>query len=325
MRKLVTVRKISNIEPIPEADFIEKVEIDGWNVVVKKGEFKKDDYCIYAEIDSIFSVDDERFSFLNGKPIKTKKIKGIISQGICFPVSIIDKGVELDEDLTEYFNVIKYEPPLPYDQRVLGNKPRFILDTSIERVQNLESKDLIDKSYIVTEKIDGTAISVYCVKDDEGNFKIGLCSRNLELDINYNSKYLEAVNKYNIFEKLKSYCQKQNEELILQGELISSKIQGNKYKLSNNESKIFFYRAYTKKAHLLSYFELDKLILDLNLKNSIVPFIYSCNVNTIDIKEADGKSLLNEKVNREGLVFIDIENPRFQFKMISNKFLLKHE
>ncbi len=43
MRKLATIRQISRLEPIPKADRIELALIDGWEAVVKKGEFKEGD------------------------------------------------------------------------------------------------------------------------------------------------------------------------------------------------------------------------------------------------------------------------------------------
>lgn len=53
MRQLATIQRIKTIEPIPNADAIEKANILGWHVVVKKGEFKEGDLCVYCEIDSI--------------------------------------------------------------------------------------------------------------------------------------------------------------------------------------------------------------------------------------------------------------------------------
>ena len=38
MRKLATIRKVTNIRPIEGKDLIEQVNIDGWNVIVKKDE-----------------------------------------------------------------------------------------------------------------------------------------------------------------------------------------------------------------------------------------------------------------------------------------------
>ena len=51
-RKLVTVQRIDDVQPIPEADLIEKVRVLGWWVVAKKDQFKVGDLCVYFEIDS---------------------------------------------------------------------------------------------------------------------------------------------------------------------------------------------------------------------------------------------------------------------------------
>ena len=41
MRKMATVRKIDDIQPIENADAIEKAVVGGWNVVVKKNEYQQ--------------------------------------------------------------------------------------------------------------------------------------------------------------------------------------------------------------------------------------------------------------------------------------------
>jgi hypothetical protein len=41
MRKLATIRQVSNIRPIEGKDLIEQVNVDGWNVIVKKENLKK--------------------------------------------------------------------------------------------------------------------------------------------------------------------------------------------------------------------------------------------------------------------------------------------
>ena len=51
-RKLVTIRTIDGLEPIEGADVIEVAVIGGWKLVVKRGEFKVGDQCVYFEIDS---------------------------------------------------------------------------------------------------------------------------------------------------------------------------------------------------------------------------------------------------------------------------------
>ena len=53
MRKLATIRTVKKLVPIKGADFIELAIVDGWQCVVKKGEFTEGDKGIYFEIDSV--------------------------------------------------------------------------------------------------------------------------------------------------------------------------------------------------------------------------------------------------------------------------------
>lgn len=52
MRKLASIRKIAELNPIEGADAIEVATIDGWKVVVKKGDFQVGELAVYLEIDS---------------------------------------------------------------------------------------------------------------------------------------------------------------------------------------------------------------------------------------------------------------------------------
>lgn len=62
----------------------------GWQVIVKKGEFKPGDYVVFIEPDAILPERPE-FEFLRPKKfrIKTMKMGGVLSQGICFPLSVV--------------------------------------------------------------------------------------------------------------------------------------------------------------------------------------------------------------------------------------------
>ncbi|MDI6774985.1 MAG: hypothetical protein QME60_06280 [Verrucomicrobiota bacterium] len=86
-RKLASIQKVSDVAPITGADKIEVAKILGWSVVIKKGEYKSGDPCVYAEIDSIMPPRPE-FEFLKERHyrIKTIKLCGQISQGIAFQV-----------------------------------------------------------------------------------------------------------------------------------------------------------------------------------------------------------------------------------------------
>src|SRR5207244_3722173 len=105
-----SIQTVNAAEPILNADAIEKIRVLGWWVVVKKGEFKPGDKVVYCEIDSLLPERAE-FEFLRpssykpalldgtgavlqaaGFRIKTIKLRGQVSQGICFPLSVLPEG-----------------------------------------------------------------------------------------------------------------------------------------------------------------------------------------------------------------------------------------
>ena len=92
MRKLASIRKIADIRPIPDADAIEVAVVDGWKVVVKKGEYSVGDLAVYIEIDSwvpyelapFLSKGQEprEYNGVTGERLRTVKLRGQVSQGL---------------------------------------------------------------------------------------------------------------------------------------------------------------------------------------------------------------------------------------------------
>lgn len=121
MRKLAHIEKIEWKRPIEGADRIELVGVLGWQCIAKKDEFDIGDYCIYIEIDSIVDKENPDFAFLENKhyKIKTMKMKGVLSQGIVFPLSIL-KGqtYNLGDDVTDELKIKKIEDEIPKQREV---------------------------------------------------------------------------------------------------------------------------------------------------------------------------------------------------------------
>lgn len=327
MRKLVTIRRISDIHPIPDADLIERARIDGWNVVVKKGDFKVGDLCIYGEIDSVFPAEDERFAFLEGKRLKTKKMRGVVSQGIAFPLSILNgNSVSEGDEVTEMLGVTKYEPPPPKSMEAKGEFPWFIPKTDAERVQNLaiELAERIGKTAFGTEKLDGSSITIFSRRGENG-WESGVCSRNLELKIDAENHVVSTVKRLSVIERLRDFCAVNNRQLALQGELIGAGIQGNKYKLA--ETDIRFFNIFDiAEQRVISLNEFIEIIETLGFKSVpilIDSFVLHENIEKY-LEEAEGKSVLNNQTEREGMVFRTVGGD-FLFKAISNRFLLKND
>ena len=335
MRKLATIQIVSDVHPIEGADKIELASILGWKVVIKKGEFEPGDPAIYCEVDSLLPVKPE-FEFLRkssfkrmsdgkeGFRLKTIKLRGQISQGLLLPITALGAHV-IDlvpgTDVTDLLEIVKYEPPIPAKLagEVKGPFPGFLSKTDEERVQNLvdELSQYENSFFYVTEKVDGTSITIY-LKD--GQF--GICSRNLELVENPENTYWKVVRELDIENKLRNL----GRNIALQGELLGEGIQKNIYKFKGQTIKFFdafdidSYRYFDRS----SFFEIMK-----NIGLETVPVVFDDFTLPESIDEilqlANGKSQLNPEANREGLVFRTTDDKRFSFKAISNNFLLLEE
>lgn len=350
-RKLASIRHISDIKPIEGADNIELAIVDGWQCIVKKGEFKPNDICVYFEIDSFLPIRPE-YEFLRkssykkmgdkeGFRLRTIKLRGQISQGLVLRLRDIihySSLMEFDEgdDLTEEFGIVKYEPPIPacLAGKVKGNFPSFIRKTDLERVQNIWNKVKDDDQiYEVTIKLDGTSCTFYLNK---GEF--GVCSRNMDLKEDENNVYWKMAKKYDV----ENILRKLGRNIALQGEIIGEGIQGNPEGIKGQEFYLFdiwdidnhCYLNYMDRYDI--YFEyLHKVKRFLNFEyKELMPrcpnpkegFEFSLNqfVGNIDklLKFADGPSL--HAMMREGIVFKALESD-MRFKVISNEYLLKEK
>lgn len=335
MRKLATVRKIDDIRPIPDADAIEVAVVGGWNVVVKKGEYSVGDFAVYCEIDSWIPYELAPFltkgqeprvyNGVKGERLRTIKLRGVLSQGLLLPLEPFTKQIIAEDekagiDVTELLGIQKWEAPIPAQLagEVRGEFPSFIPKTDQERVQNLA--DTLDNwnaeglTFEVTEKLDGSSMTVYVFNEDEG-----VCSRNWNLRETQSNSLWKVCRQQQLIERLRQ----SDRNLALQGELVGEGIQGNPYKLKGQQ--FFLYDIYD--IDFGTYFTpLDRQTFCFEFDINHVPvrgtFNYKLEVQTL-LELAEGKSVLNDKTEREGLVFKCELDPYISFKAISNKFLLK--
>lgn len=328
MRRLTSVEKVIDIRPIENADNIEVATVKGWDIVVKKNEFKVDDEAVYFEVDSWVpntlapflckSNTPKVYMGVEGERLKTIKLRGQISQGLLLhPSVLIEKGYNLQaENLDEELGVIKYEHVTTNTNNAKGNFPSFIVKTDEERVQNINYKKYLNNSFVLSEKLDGSSLTVYW-KDGE----FGVCSRNIDLKEDVGSKFWHVVNMYNLREKLNEL----QLNIALQGELIGHGIQKNRYGINGNDFYVFTMFDINK-GEKMSYKNMLELCYNLNLKT--VPILdtdYKLPKERSKLIElADGYSKINPKIIREGFV-CRTSDSQTSFKVISNKFLLKHQ
>lgn len=349
-RKLVTIRNINELLPIEGADMIECAAVDGWNVVVKKGEFEEGDQCVFFEIDSWLPADDERFSFLrktgvkkatDGKErirLKTVKLRGQISQGLALPIELFSG------DLSE-LDVIKYERPEPKQANAAGNFPDCIKKTDEERIQNVYGRlqeQHENTQFIPTLKLDGSSCTVaflgkayedHWKNDDDmlsvkvGEEKIGevaVCSRNLHLKFDMDSHFYKAASASNVIDAVK-IMGRDGYNLAVQGEVMGPVIQGNKEKLSSFEMFVFSIFDIDKQEYI-SFSKVVEICNSIGMKH--VPIVsiddwYPLKHNVKEILAMSDGPSMNAKL-REGIVWKSVDGSA-SFKAISNKWLLKVE
>ena len=287
IRKLATVATVLDVAPIQWADSIEQIQIRGWKVVSKKGEFKVGDKCIYIEIGSVCpdgipeefkeemytltkrlsknpsekNILQERideisklntrpeFEFLRGKKflIKTAKIRGVVSMGIVFPLSILENvGVNLNTfeltdgmDLTDLLGITQYIEPEPVNLGgdAKGKFPINQLTSDEERIENLNHvySTLRQYKYIVSEKLEGTSSTFFL-----SNGEFGVCSRSLNLKETEKNTLWKVARKLNIEEKMRKFAE--NHRLVnfnIQGEVVGEGIQSNIYKLKSQTVRLY--------------------------------------------------------------------------------------
>jgi len=337
-RKLASIQKIRAIYQIEWSDFIELIQINNWNCIAKKWEFKEWDLAIYFEIDSFLPLIKE-FKFLENWGIKkmfldweeikwyrlkTKKIRWVISQWLALPLWTFKIEWKIWEDVWEKIWVYKYEMPVSIwmEGKQKWMFPWFIQRTDEERIQNIweKLKKYKNEEFIATEKIDWTS-STFFLKD----WEYWVCWRNIEFTLDSKTLYTRISEKYNIESKLKHLWK----NLAIQAEIAGNWINWNILKI--NDVQLFVFNIYDiDKSEYLWFEEFEKLIKILELP--IAPIVFKWKLpNTFEkiMELADEPSFLNKKLKKEWLVFKtkkeikDIELWRVSFKVISNKFLLK--
>jgi RNA ligase (TIGR02306 family) len=334
-RKMATIRKIDALRPIEGADAIETAIVGGWTCVVKKGEYAAGDLAVYCEIDSFIPTAiapfltkpghyAKTFEGVEGERLRTVKLRGQLSQGLLLPMHVLTNyGADLFEgyDVSEMLGITKYEAPIPAELagEVKGMFPSVIPKTDQERIQNLSAElaewKTENLSWEITEKLDGSSMTVYVIDGE-----VGVCSRNLDLKRNVDNSLWRAAIRHDLEEKLKIA----GGNIAVQGELIGNGIQGNKYQMRDQDFYVYdIYdidagRYYTP-AERKAFVEVFKL--------NHCPVLHS-NTEIIDsveslLKLAEGKSVMGTVgCEREGLVF-KCNEKTVSFKAISNKFLLK--
>lgn len=347
LRKLASIQRIKDLQPIPDADKIEKASVLGWHIVVKKGEFQIGNYCVFFEIDSLLQP-KEWNSFLHDKKDPTKKIRlrtvklrGQVSQGLAMPLSVFpevtaaynpDGSVDLDGfDVTALLGVEKWEPQadLNAEEKPKANFPFYIPKSDTERIQAYPGviEEMQGRKVYGTIKIDGTSTTFF-----QRGSEFGVCSRNLELYDTPTSKYWRMARKYKIQEALKINTTDIPVNISVQGETYGPGVQKNK--LGLKELDLAVYDIFDiDAAKYLDYAEQQRVIALLGLQPVQTVFLGIFKWKSVDELIDYASTLLYPNgTPAEGIVIRPVvearsealEGHRLAIKAISPVFLIKY-
>jgi len=356
-RKLAHIEKIEWIKPIEGKDRIVLAGVLGWTVIVQKADYQVGQTCVFCEIDSVFPERPE-FEFLRSKKfrIKTMKMAGVLSQGICFPLSVLPEGkYQIGDDVTELMGITQYEATMDIEREeatatpkrkypkflmrwawfrklVLPKKqakgfPDFISKTDETRIQNAPFYLDMDYEYVATEKVDGQS-GTFCLQrvKRKGLFKretyeFMVCSRNLRLWNKDSSSYWKVAEKYDLKNVLHQLIG-DHEWVAIQGECVAPNVQGNKYKVT--EADLYVFNLVYPEGRVGSL-EAKEIVEKQGLK--FVPILEErVSIKGMTVAEvleyATGRSKLYDTL-REGIVFRTLDGKQ-SFKAVSPDFLIKH-
>lgn len=205
--------------------------------------------------------------------------------------------------------------------------PTFVSKTDEERVENQPWRIGDGKTYLATEKLDGTSCTYALERKGRNKFEFYVCSRNVRQQdekqecYHDHNIYWDLAFKYNIEQHLKDFLNQfpQLKWVCIQGEGVGS-VQGNPLKLTEDDLYIFNFKE--SQTGRWSSMAGAGQVREWGMK--WVPILGEVQMpDTMEELKvlATGKSKVNPNVMREGIVYRSLDGSD-SFKNVSREYLL---
>ena len=164
----ISVQRVDDLQPHPYADRLEIVTICGYTVVSQKGSFRQGQNGIFFPPDNLIPTRVAeilgvakylKYAVYPGDEEKTKcrigaaRLRGVSSFGFVIPTEL----EEIDLDLNDVYEAVRYEPPPKlYQGDQIPEHPKFHRYTEIENVQRFPEMIPVGTPVAISEKIHGT-------------------------------------------------------------------------------------------------------------------------------------------------------------------------
>jgi|SRR5580765_1060954 len=320
---IIPVAAIENLTPHNNADSLELAQILGWQMVVRKGEYKVGNKVVYLPIDTVLPQElSDQFgvtNYLSKGRVRCTRLRGEPSFGLAIKPD--NESWQVGDDVAEYYEklgVKKYEPPVRGIQgngRSGGRAPDaedehalFVKYTGIENMRNYPSVFQKDETVILTEKIHGCNSRVGVV---EGEFMAGshAVRRKRPEDDNFSTNLYWYPLSLSPVRDLLENLTGQHKQVILFGEIYGNRLQT----LDYGHKDTLGYRVFDIliDGHYLDWPDFTLLCSQYNIET--VPVVASLPFS-LDIikKHSEGNTLLMEDNAhiREGVVVKPLQERR---------------
>jgi RNA ligase (TIGR02306 family) len=340
------------IEPHPNGDQIELARVGDYLSVVKKGQFKDDDLAVYIPEQSVlpewmlkqlgFWDEVNGKGKLSGGPgnrVRAARLRGVVSQGLLYPVTHEDAqfcgqldllandteetAVEFGEDVAVFLGIVKYEPAVPSHMagRVVGVDFGATHGYDFENLKKTPTLFDDGEDVVITEKIHGTLMSISVVPTEQSNDKYyrgrvvvtskGMGARGMILDFNDDTNlYIQTAKKHGLMDSmLDSFGESVDEEgrpVFLFGEVFGKTLGGSGVQDLTYTNEPLDYRAFDTcignrgDERYAPHDVFMEVCKGLNIKP--VPVLYRGPYSKeIVLEHTDGKTTLGNCI-REGVV-----------------------
>ena len=235
---LASIQRVLAVETHPNADSLDIATVKGYKAIVKRGQWKPGDLCVFIEPDSVLPVNQPWTDFYRAKSSRVRaiKLRGSWSFGIVESLLNVGLGGHLPTtihegmDVTAALGITKYDPPMPQDLNASGPYGFGIPKTDEERYQGLDSLPYGER-VDVTLKIDGQSWSAFCFLTRAPDHIMcptvttGVGGRSFLYKPTSDNHFTRNERKYGVLAKLEAYCLEHNVSLCLRGEQYGQGIQ----------------------------------------------------------------------------------------------------
>jgi RNA ligase (TIGR02306 family) len=347
----VTIETIEKVYPHPNADRLELAKLDGmeFQFVIPKGVYTSGEEVIYFPIDSLLPDWVSEKMGLLGKlsgskknRVKTVRLRDEISQGIVGKLDMLGEDVEkpdpteidepfTTEQLTQYFGVEKYEPPVQFsmmggNQTKLTTLPEDLTIYDIEGAERYKHlvEALMTRPCWISEKVEGSNFSV-TIGVDRTEY-VNSRRHTIETEDKSTNPWWQVAIREGILDFANAIADEHpGKSVTVYGEMLGPKVQKNIYKFPENTVRLFdlkinglwvntpifidyINKVFGKKAGLI-------LVPTLGYNITLEDWLLSKNPHETDLfpkgvtiqQASNGYSMLYPDVRREGIVIKPLE------------------